>query len=301
MSMVMVGLTSFVVLLMSTALSTLAWVNGVAQLVLFLVVACWPGWKTGRLSYVDVAWPWGLALIGALSMSIGDGEPVRKATVSLLYLLIGLRMGLGALLLLKKGYLDRELPRYQYRRLMWEKKGVKHIRIETQVEILKQCVANISFSALPAFVIAFNPSIGFSPWELVGFSLTFAALSFESVADWQKNKFLVAMKKAGLKNKVCNVGLWRYTRHPNYFGEWMVWNGLIVASVPSWMHLLKEESLGIGLVLGAGLLYLSRGMYVFLVYQTGAVPAEYFSVQKRPDYAAYQASTNQFFPGRPKS
>ena len=148
--------------------------------------------------------------------------------------------------------------------------------------------------------MASNPSESISVWEAAGLAISLAALGFESVADWQKNAFLVAMKRKGLKNKVCNVGLWRYSRHPNYFGEWMVWNGLIVASIPSWINLLTSEPLVIWLLLGASLIYLSRGMYVFLVYQTGAVPAEFFSVQKRPDYPAYQASTNRFFPGPPQ-
>ena len=297
MSMVLVGVTSFVVLLMSSTFTSIGMVNGAAQLLLFVLVACVPGWRTGRLSYVDIAWPWGLALIGALTLALADGYPIRKIAVGIVYLMIGLRMGLGALVLLKKGYLDRELPRYEYRHLMWKKEGVANIRLETQIEILKQCIANISFSAMPAFVIAFNPTEGLLLWEVVGLGVTLAALAFESVADVQKNNFLVAMKKAERKNEVCNVGLWRYSRHPNYFGEWMVWNGLIIASVPSWLHLHGTETLPVWLVLGAGLLYLSRGMYVFLVYQTGAQPSEYFSVQKRPDYKAYQESTNQFFPG----
>ena len=297
MSMVLVGLTSFAVLLMSTTFASVGLVNGAAQLLLFVLVACVPGWKTGRLSYVDIAWPWGLALIGALTLVMADGYVIRKIAVGVVYLMIGLRMGLGALVLLKKGYLDRELPRYEYRHLMWKEEGVANIRLETQIEILKQCIANISFSAMPAFVIAFNPTEALSAWEVVGLGVTLAALVFESVADVQKNKFLVAMKKEGRKNQVCNVGLWRYSRHPNYFGEWMVWNGLIIASVPSWLYLQGTETLPVWLVVGLGLLYLSRGMYVFLVYQTGAEPSEYFSVQKRPDYKAYQESTNQFFPG----
>lgn len=297
MSMVLVGLTSFAIILISTTFETIGLINAFAQFILFLIVACIPGWKTGRLSYVDIAWPWGLAVIGAMSIAFAQGYPIRKLVIGIMYLLIGSRMGLGALVLLKKGFLNREFPRYEYRHLMWKKEGVKNVALETQIEILKQCIANISFSALPAFVIASNTSDTFSFLEFLGLGIAFAALAFETVADIQKNQFLLEMKKSGQRNMVCNVGLWRYSRHPNYFGEWMVWNGLIVASVPSWFHLQSVEALPVWIMLGAGLLYLSRGMYVFLVYQTGAVPSEYFSVQKRPGYKAYQDTTNQFFPG----
>ena len=297
MTMVLVGLTAFAALLASVSFGGIGLANGVLQLALFGVVACLPAWKTGRLSYVDIAWPWGLALIGALCLFLADGYWLRRVLVGGVYLLVGLRMGLGALVLLKKGYLARELPRYQYRRLKWKEAGVRNVRWETQVEILKQCIANVSFSAMPALVMAFNPTDSLSVLEYIGLVVTLFALGFETLADVQKNNFLVAMKKAGLKNKVCNVGLWRYSRHPNYFGEWMVWNGLIVASLPSWIHLRAVEPLLVWAVVGASLVYLSWGMYVFLVHQTGAVPAEYFSVQKRPDYKRYQETTNQFFPG----
>jgi steroid 5-alpha reductase family enzyme len=47
--------------------------------------------------------------------------------------------------------------------------------------------------------------------------------------------------KRGKKNSVCNVGLWRYSRHPNYFSEWMAWNGPIIAAVPSLITLYEIE------------------------------------------------------------
>ena len=63
----------------------------------------------------------------------------------------------------------------------------------------------------------------------------------ESIADLQKLAFLRDMKKKGESNRVCNVGLWRYRRHPNYFAEWMVWTALVVASIPSWLALSSVE------------------------------------------------------------
>ena len=108
------------------------------------------------------------------------------------------------------------------------------------------------------------------------------------------------MAAKGEKRKVCTVGLWQYSRHPNYFGEWMVWNALVLASVPSWLILAEREPLVIWIALGLGLLFVSRLMYLSLVYLTGAVPSEFYSLQKRPDYKAYTERVNRFFPGRPK-
>jgi steroid 5-alpha reductase family enzyme len=99
---------------------------------------------------------------------------------------------------------------------------------------------------------------------------------------------------------VCDIGLWKYSRHPNYFAEWMVWNSLIIASIPSYIGLYRQESFIIFAFLGLSLIYTSRIMYLTLVYLTGAIPSEYYSVQKRPDYKIYQESTNMFFPGPKK-
>ena len=75
----------------------------------------------------------------------------------------------------------------------------------------------------------------------------------------------------------------------------MVWNGVILYSLPS---LLNNQTISeINMILIAGcLLYASKLMYDTLVYKTGAVPSEYFSLKKRPGYKEYQETTSQFFP-----
>ena len=67
----------------------------------------------------------------------------------------------------------------------------------------------------------------------------------------------LVVTKSRKKNRVCNVGLWRYTRHLNYFAEWMEWNELIIAAKPSWLALREEESFIYWLLVGAGLLFAS--------------------------------------------
>jgi len=289
-------------LLFSTStMSSISLVNGGLQLVLFLFVVCIPAWRTGRMSYVDIGWPWGLALIGTLTFVFGEGYWVRNTVVSVAYLFAGSRMGLGALKMWKMGAFDREFPRYQYQHMRWEKTGKTNKALVMQIEVLLQGIANASFLAMPAFIIASNTNPTLSILEFIGLAIWVSAFVIESISDVQKMKFLQDMRKAGEKNKVCNVGLWRYSRHPNYFAEWMVWNALVIASIPSWIELKSIEPLHVWILLGVGLLYVSRIMYTTLVYYTGAKPAEYFSVQKRPEYKDYQETTNMFFPGRPKS
>ena len=290
----------WVLLLTSKNFQSIALINGIAQLVLFLFVVCIPIWKTGRMSYVDIGWPWGVALIGLITYCLNDTTTLSKILIITAYILIGSRMGLGALKMWSMGLLKKEFPRYEYQKIRWEKSNKTNTGLAMQIEALSQGLANASFLSIPIFLISVSPSTQLSPLEIIGFTIFILSLVFETVADYQKLKFLKEMKRQNKKNMVCDIGLWKYTRHPNYFAEWMVWNGLIIASIPSYFALFDSEVFWLWTLIGVALLYTSRIMYITLVYLTGAVPSEYYSAQKRPAYKAYQQSTNIFFPGPKK-
>ena len=290
-------IAGWALLLLSASFGVISLINGLLQLLLFALVVCWPTWRTGRMSYVDIGWPWGLTLIGVITWLYSDGDSVRVALVSIAYIFAGSRMGLGALKMWRIGHLKTEFPRYEYQKRRWQRDGKTNTALAMQVEAVLQGFANASFLAMPALIIASNPSSTISVFEIIGIIVWLGAFVMESIADSQKLRFLRKMKTLGEKNTVCNVGLWRYSRHPNYFAEWMVWNGLVIAAIPSWLALYQQESTIIWLLLGVGVLLASRMMYTTLVFYTGAVPAEFYSVQKRPQYKEYQRTTNIFFPG----
>ena len=287
----------WVLLLYTETFASISLINGLSQLLLFALVVCLPIWRTGRMSYVDIGWPWGVALIGVLTWCYAESESIRIMAISVMYILIGARMGLGSLKMWRLGMLDKEFPRYEYQKQRWKRAGKNNTALAMQIDAILQGLANASFLAMPAFIIANNSNSTIAPIEIIGSLIWFGAFIMESVADMQKLSFLKEMKKLGKKNQVCNVGLWKYSRHPNYFAEWMVWNGLIIASIPSWILIYNQESLIIWVLLGLSLLWTSRLMYMTLVYHTGAVPSEYYSAQKRPEYRSYQEKTNIFFPG----
>ncbi len=302
------------VLAFSDTFSTLGVTNGALQLLLFLCLACLPALKTGLMSYVDIAWPWGLVAIGVTVLSINlvmSGNPswtdsilatpIQTLLVAGMYIFMGGRMGIFAVKMWRAGHLKKELPRYQFQYRRWEKAGETNVNLVKQIEILAQGFANASFLALPAFIIAQSPAHALHMIEWLGLAIWVAAFVFESMADQQKIAFIAQSQKNGVKKGVCNTGLWRYSRHPNYFAEWMVWNGLIVMSLPSLVLHFDQLPLWVFAIIGLGLLYISRIMYITLVHYTGAKPAEYYSVRKRPDYAHYQHTTNMFFPGKPRS
>ena len=287
----------WILLFNSNNFQSVALINGIGQLVLFLFVVCIPIWKTGRMSYVDIGWPWGVALIGLITYCQINTITLSKTLVITAYILIGSRMGLGALKMWSMGLLKKEFPRYEYQKIRWEKSNKTNISLAMQVEALSQGLANASFLAIPIFLIAASPLNQLSTIEIIGFSIFILSIALETVADYQKLSFLREMKRQNKQNMVCDKGLWKYTRHPNYFAEWMVWNGLIIASIPSYISLFDSEALWLWIMIGFALLYTSRIMYITLVYLTGAVPSEYYSAQKRPGYKTYQQSTNIFFPG----
>ena len=290
----------WILLFNSNNFQSVALINGIGQLVLFLFVVCIPIWKTGRMSYVDIGWPWGVALIGLIAYCQINTITLSKTLVITAYILIGSRMGLGALKMWSMGLLKKEFPRYEYQKIRWEKSNKTNISLAMQVEALSQGLANASFLAIPIFLISVSPLTKISTLEIIGFIIFVFSIVFETIADYQKLKFLKKMKRQNKKNMVCDIGLWKYTRHPNYFAEWMVWNGLIIASIPSYISLFESEVFWLWALIGIALLYTSRIMYITLVYLTGAVPSEYYSGQKRPNYKKYQQSTNIFFPGPKK-
>ena len=106
---------------------------------------------------------------------------------------------------------------------------------------------------------------------------------YESVADWQLAKFKLDESNA---NKVMNTGLWKNTRHPNYFGEFLIWWGFYIyafSSGPWW-------------IIVSPLL-----MSWLLLKFSGVVMLEETIIKRRPQYQKYIEVTNAFFPGRVKS
>ena len=116
-------------------------INALGQLTLFTFVVCIPIWKTGRMSYVDIGWPWGLVLLGTISFLYSDGYCLRSALISSMVILVGLRMGFGALKLWQAGYLEREFPRYQYQRIVWKEEGKSNTQFALQVDAISQGMA----------------------------------------------------------------------------------------------------------------------------------------------------------------
>lgn len=124
---------------------------------------------------------------------------------------------------------------------------------------------------------------GMGVLAVVGLALAAFGLVFEAVADWQLERF---KKQGDHHGRVLDTGLWRYSRHPNYFGECCVWWGFGVVALGS----------GAWWALASPLL-----MTLLLLKVSGVTMLEKDIVGRRPEYARYVRSTPAFFPGRPRA
>ena len=119
---------------------------------------------------------------------------------------------------------------------------------------------------------------------MLGVILALIGIGFESLGDWQLVRFKADPANAG---KVLDTGLWRYTRHPNYFGDACVWWGL-------WLIAAETGWIGAASVVGPILIT------VLLTRWSGVPTVEGRMRRKRPDYEAYVARTSAFIPMLPK-
>jgi steroid 5-alpha reductase family enzyme len=139
--------------------------------------------------------------------------------------------------------------------------------------------------AAPLFVACANPAPRIHPLEWAGVGLWAIALAGESIADRQLDAF---RRLPASRGRTCRVGLWRYSRHPNYFFEWLVWVAYFVFALASpW---------------GWATVACPALMLYFLFRVTGIPATEAQALRTRgDDYRDYQATTSAFVPWLPKA
>jgi steroid 5-alpha reductase family enzyme len=228
-------------------------------------------------SIADVGWCAGLigVVLWYAAHASGDGE--RKVLIALMVTIYAGR--LGAHILFNRVIGKTEDGRYQRLRQEW---GVAE-RLRMLGYFQLQAVAVTAFS-LPFLIIIQNSRSPFGLWEFGGLLIWIMAVSGEATADWQLARFRA---KPWNHDRVCREGLWRYSRHPNYFFEWLHWWAYVVMGIgtPGWLLTWIGP-----LVMGFALLKL-----------TGIPLAEAQALATRGDeYRAYQRTTSAFIPWMPR-
>ncbi len=231
----------------------------------------------GDAGIVDVAWGTGVGVLGAFFCGVAsDGDPTRRGLLAALILLWALRLSLHIARRLMKMTED---GRYQTLKEQWGPKAQWLMFGFFQL----QAFWSVLF-ALPILLAATNPQSAMTTADWVGLAVWGIAFLGESIADRQLQRFRLDPANRGT---VCRAGLWRYSRHPNYFFEWIHWwayVGFAFGAPWGWLTLLGPTV-----------------MYFFLTRVTGIPPTEAQSLKSRGDaYRDYQRTTSVFFPWPPK-
>jgi steroid 5-alpha reductase family enzyme len=240
-----------------------------------LVIAAWAvSVRRCDVSIVDSLWP---LLFLAAAATYRATVPVPGPRASIILLLVGLWALRLSTYLTWRNWGEPEDRRYRAIRARNEPGfAVKSLYLIFGLQGLLAWIISLPLLA------AIAAPAGLNALDYVGSALWALGFGFETVADWQLARFKSVAENRG---RVMDRGLWRYTRHPNYFGDFCVWWGL---------YLIALAAGGWWSILGPAL------MSVLLLRVSGVALLEKDIGERRPAYRDYVLRTNAFFPGAPR-
>lgn len=249
-----------------------------AQLVLWLI-----SMKTRDATIADWWWGLGYATIALVTYAntSGVGVESRRLLITALTVVWGVRLSLH---LIARSLADkRELDRYENYRKQARAAG-ENLQWYLYKKIFGIQGVMMWIVSLPVQVAQFylQPTqLGIA--ALVGTALWCVGFTIESLTDWQLARFKADPANKG---KVLDTGLWHYTRHPNYFGEALLWWGIFLIACDNWIGLVTILS--------------PIRMHHRMAYRQGIGWLEDKMRNLRPEYADYIARTNRFYPWFPR-
>jgi steroid 5-alpha reductase family enzyme len=229
--------------------------------------------RTGNAAIVDAGWAGGLALLGLLYAALGGGYWLRSAMIGAMSAIWGLRLAIYLLTTRIIGH--PEEGRYKELRQLWKTNVPFKFLLFYEFQALL-CVV----LAVPFLTASRNSDSRISSLEWAAVALWTLAMTGEAAADAQLNRFRSDLSNKG---RTCQAGLWRYSRHPNYFFEWLIWVAFALFALASpggfW-----------GLISPALILY-------FVLRVTGIPATEAQAIRTRgEEYRRYQQTTSAFLP-----
>jgi steroid 5-alpha reductase family enzyme len=241
--------------------------------------------RTGNSGWVDTIWTFSLGLVGAGSALwpvAGAAPNARQWLVAALVAVWSIRLGLH-IAARTAGITDD--PRYAAFAREWGVDSPRKMFVFLQ---------NQGFGSIPLvfgiFVAARFPQAALRPQDYLGVLILLIGIAGEALADAQLKKFRIDPANQG---RVCDAGLWRWSRHPNYFFEWFGWLAYPVIAISIGDPLFYPW--------GFATLLAPVFMYWILVYVTGIPPLEQQMLRSRgARYRDYQSRTSMFFPLPPQ-
>lgn len=243
-----------------------------AACLLFSLVWAWAV-RIDNYSVVDAAWAFGIGAVACFWLATGSGDPVPRAIAAILITIWSLRLGIHLHRRIHRMH-PQEDSRYAKLRETWKGREKAAFFGFFQMQAVSVVVL-----AVPFLAIAHGGSaIGI--FTVLGIIVTVAGLVGESIADRQ----LAAFKRGNADSKaVCRDGLWRYSRHPNYFFEAVIWWGFyLIACGAPW---------------GWAAIHAPVIITWLLLRVTGIPPTEAAALARKGDaYREYQRTTSAFVP-----
>ena len=228
----------------------------------------------GRYDTVDTFWGLGFAIIAVVAFPFGSGPLSLRLVTAALTVVWGVRLAVHLHL---RNHGKPEDPRYAR---MVERAG-DHAAGQLFVRVYLFQAVVLWFVSLPVQFAMYGDGLGVLGW--IGVAVWLIGFAFETIGDDQLRRFKADPASRG---QVLDTGLWRYTRHPNYFGDACVWWGLYLLACSTWpgaATVLSPVVMTFTLARGTGKPMLEKGMQ-----------------HTRPGYARYVERTSGFFPLPPK-
>jgi steroid 5-alpha reductase family enzyme len=227
-------------------------------------------------SIVDIAWGMLFVLVAWLGVAVGPGDPTRRWLVAVLVTVWGIRLSV------RIGRRNIGRPE-DFRYAAWRERAGNAWwwRSLFKVFWLQGAVAVVVSLPLVAVAVGTTPE-GLTAIDILGIAVWLTGFGFEAVGDHQLDRF-----KANPANRggIIETGLWRYTRHPNYFGDALLWWGLgVIGLLTPW---------GLPALVGPALM-------TFLLVRVSGVAMLESSMSTRPGWDRYAASTSAFIPRPPR-
>lgn len=242
-----------------------------------VMAGAWLAWRGTRNSgWVDTVWTFGLGAVGVAGAMCAPGTSQRAVLVGFLILIWALRLGLH---IANRTTKITDDPRYAKLVQDWGDDA------PTRMFWLLQKQAWVSIPlAMSMLLAAWNPVAGLRPQDYIGALILLVGIGGEALADAQLKRF---RRNPANKNCICDEGLWRFSRHPNYFFEWFGWIAYSVIAI-EWSGVYPW---GFAALLGPAC------MYWLLVHVSGIPPLEEHMKKKHgAAFDAYAQRTSEFFP-----
>jgi steroid 5-alpha reductase family enzyme len=251
----------------------------------FLIIAMTFAWyvqrRTGNSGWIDATWSFAVGLSGiGLALSAGgeSGAGARQYLVAALAAIWSLRLG-GYIAFRSAG--APEDPRYAWLMAEWGDNASRRLFQFLQV----QAIAGLILAG-SIYVAALAPAPGLRALDWAGAALFALAWLGAALADEQLRRFKADSANRG---KICETGLWGWSRHPNYFFEWLGWVAFPLIALSG------------GDLIGLAAFAAPALMYFLLVHMSGVPPLEAHMERTRgAAFDDYRARVNVFFPGPPK-